>query len=285
MHALLLLTGLPFVAVTQQSGANSQITIPVNCLVDGVRAKDRIIEGTITGVRPGSDSAPVGSVASAASATISVDQYIQGPHFADDSVTLPVDWTHGHSEPWTLQRPFWYDVNVRPGERLLLTVITAEEAGAGDPSGYWTHCVFGLDEHSSSVPILESMVFLDSTEGSAEVKTPQRLQALEVIISAYDSYTAETKKANYAMRSFMAERIGDSDPKVSDAAIRWVYSQVLGDGTKRPDSAWFWISNRDQVLKQLRSEASGGLFQREAIRLLYFFGCQSSTSSATCKLR
>lgn len=277
--------GLPCTAVTQQSGANSQIKIPPNCLTDGVRTKERIIAGTITEVRPGSDRAPLGSVASAASVTISVDRYIQGPHFANDSVNLPVDWTYGHSKPWNLRKPLWYDVNARPGEQLLLTVDTVEQAGASDPSGFRTPCVFEFDNYSSSVPILDQMVFLDSTEGSAEVKTLQRLQALEAIISAYDSDTAETRKANYSMRSFMTERIGDSDPKVSGAAIRWVYSQVLSDGTKRPDSAWFWIGGRDQVLKQLRKEASDGPVRREAERLLQFFGCQPATHSAPCRLR
>jgi hypothetical protein len=157
--------------------------------------------------------------------------------------------------------------------------------GAGDPNELWTRCVFEFDDCSLSVPALEEMVFLDSTEGSAEVKTLQRLQAFEAIISAYDSDTAETRKANSAIRSFVMERIGDSDPKVSSVAIRWVYSQVLSDGNKRPDSAWVWISNRDQVVKQLRSEASDGLVRREAIRLLQFFGCQSATNSAACQLR
>ena len=283
--ALLVILGLRGIAEGQQPRLSSQIKIPPNCLADGVGGNERIITGTIAELRPGLDRGPFGSVVSAASVTIRVDRYVQGPHFANDSVNLPVDWTHGHSKPWILTKPLWYDVNVTPGEKLLLTVLTVEQAGASDLSGFWTPCVFELDNYSSSVPILEKMAFLDSTEGSAEVKTPQRLQALEAIVSVYDGYTVETRKANSAIRSFMTDRIGDSDPKVSDAAIRWVYSQVQSDGTKPPDSAWFWIRNRDKVLKQLRSEATGGLVRREAMRVLQFFGCQSATNTATCRLR
>jgi hypothetical protein len=276
---------MPCVSANQQSGANSQIKIPPSCLTDGVRAKEVILAGTITEVRPGSDNAPLSSVASASRATISVDRYIQGPHFANDSITLLVDWTDGHLKPWNLRKPLWYDVNVKPGEKLLLTVNTAEQISDSNPSWLWTRCVFELDDNSSFVPTLEKMAFLVSSEGSTEVQTSQRLQALEAVTSASDSYTAETGKANSAIRSFMTERIGDSDPKVSRAATRWVYSQVLREGFRRSDSAWFWISSRDQVLKQLRNEAAGGPVRREAVRLLQFFGCQSAPHSAPCRLR
>jgi hypothetical protein len=283
--ALLFFMGIPCVSANQQSGAISQIKIPPSCLTDGVRAKEVILAGTITEVRPGADNAPLGSVASASRATISVDRYIQGPRFANDSITLLVDWTDGHSKPWNLRKPLWYDVKVKPGEKLLLTVNTVEQTSDSNPSWLWTRCVFELDDNSSSVPTLEKMAFLVSSEGSTEVQTPQRLQALEAVTTASDSYTAETGKANSAIRSFMTERIGDSDPKVSRAGIRWVYLQVRSDGAKRPDSAWFWIGNRERVLKQLRSEASDGPVRREAVRLLEFFGCQSAPHSAPCRLR
>ena len=150
--------------------AHAQTKVP-GCLVRSIEEHARIIAGTIKEVRPGSADAPLGSYRSAASATISINRYLRGPEIPAESINLLVDWTDGPSKPWNFHKPFWYDVNVKPGEKLLLGLLSADEMGEprGGPYEFRAICVVEYDAYSSAIPIFERMVRLESAEGSAKI--------------------------------------------------------------------------------------------------------------------
>lgn len=150
--------------------AHAQTTVPA-CAVRAVEEHARIITGTITKVRLGDSDAPLGSSRSLASATISIERYIRGPQLPTESISLPVDWTDGSSRPWNLRKPLWYDVKVKPGERLLLAMLSAEEMGSPrDVYEFIPICVVEYDAYSVSIPTIERMVRLESAAGSAKVE-------------------------------------------------------------------------------------------------------------------
>ena len=291
------------------------------CVLQGVEEHERIIAGTITEIRPGSPSAPLGSYQSVTRATISADRYIRGPHLPNGAVSLPVDWTYGQTRPWILQKPIWADVDVKQGERLLLGFMSTAEMGAPrDPNEFVATCVLEYDDYAPIVPTIERMVLLDSAEDTAKIaqmkkalsdptpavrdlaisyltsvrvrdpsvrqyvfrhfapialdsQSPEHTQAYYAITEAYDPFAGDTD-LNYQILSFVADRIGDSDPRISSSALQYIYSKLFGGGSVQPDPAKFRLSNREAVLQQLRRQTSDRSVGQEAQQLLQTFSAR-----------
>ena len=128
-------------------------------------------------------------------------------------------------------------------------------------------------------PAVRQFVFQHFAPILLDTQSPQRGEALAAIDSAYDPF-AGGSELNYRILSFIADRMGDQDPRIRSIAIQCIYSHLFGE-TNRKDPAKIKLTNRADVLQQLRRDASGSLrsiheydAQREPAKLIQALGPQ-----------
>ena len=122
-------------------------------------------------------------------------------------------------------------------------------------------------------PSVRQYVFRHFAPIALDSRNPERDQAFYAIREARDPIAGNTD-LNYRILSFVTDRIGDSDPRISSSALQYIYSTLFGGGTYRPDPAKFRLNNREAVLQQLRRQISDRSIGHEAQQLLRTFSAQ-----------
>lgn len=101
------------------------------------------------------------------SITLSIDEYLRGPKFSSQTITLPVDWTLGPQKPYALRRPVWYSVLPKAGTKVLVML----QPDAGIPIAT---CVLDMNKDANDVPTIQRMVQLESAAYGERVPVQEK---------------------------------------------------------------------------------------------------------------
>ncbi len=264
------------------------------CVLQGVEDEGPIVVGTIAQAH---FDVSIRNPGEEPSITLSIEQYLRGPKFSSQTITLPVDWTLGPQKPYVLRRPVWYSVLPKAGTRVLVML----QPNANIPMAT---CVLDMNKDANDVPTIQRMVQLESTAPEAKVEAmlqavsdpkiivralaadyltsprvrdPQirqkvfqhfapiaqdpnnvhRIEALEFIKRAYDGFSTDSD-VNYKILSFIADRMGDSDPEMRSIAVQCIHSKLFGGGRNRPNPSRIKLSDRGKVVQQLKNDVAQG---------------------------
>jgi hypothetical protein len=117
-------------------------------------------------------------------------------------------------------------------------------------------------------PQIRLMVFQHFEPIALDTSSPLRLEAIEVIISAYDGFSTDSA-VNDEILSFVANRMTDSDPMMRSVAVQYFHSRFFGGGSNKPDLSRVQIADRAAIIRQLRQDvASDQEFADQAKRVL-----------------
>jgi hypothetical protein len=117
-------------------------------------------------------------------------------------------------------------------------------------------------------PEVRLFVFDHFAPIALDTNSPLRMEALESIKSAYDSFSKESA-VNYQILSFIADRMGDPDPMIRSIAVQCLHSKLFGGGKNRPEFARIVIADRASIIRQLRKDiGSDQEFADQAKRVL-----------------
>ncbi len=189
-------------------------------------------------------------------------------------------------------------LNLDSASEMLPTVERMVRLDSAEGSAKITAMEHALSDSSKAVRILavnyltsprvrdpetRRFVFQHFAPIALDAQSPQRREALQAVRSAYDAFT-KNSQLNDEILSLVAGRMADSDPAVRSDAIQWVYWKVGGRNPNPARIAKIRLSNRAEVLQQLRRDASGGIIytngihgrdaENEAAKLLQAFEAQ-----------
>ena len=302
---LLLFVGLPSIASAQQHNANPPDKIP-SCVITGVENGGPIITGSIKDKLPASQDAPLGSVTIAVDRYLRGGHFPSGTV----TLPVDLDLTKGRIHTLIQTKAVWHEETLQRGKRLLLMLFeennqriavcvvdldsqseilpTIEQMVLSDSSESSTKIANMENALSDSSPAIRSLAidYLDSEEvrdpGAKrfvfehfapillDTQGSRRGEALGAVESAYDP-SADGSELNYRILSFIADRIGDPDPRIRSSALQFIHSKLSG-GTNRPDPAKIRLTHRAEVLEQLRRDASSGPLTQQAATVLQALG-------------